>query len=421
MQTKIAYSTLYKGKQQMAKDLISFPDLTRDLGGFDLLASAARKAEGAQERKDVFKARVLKKIEMVDAAEIANMTGFAEGEGGASSNAGVCVYLLQIIERSPHSYLPEPCPQGSTSLSDTANNNVIQALYTLAMTKEFQNLANNDLVFVKLNKKDFSYDTDFGWIQEKAGRGRTDLREARFACAKAGQAFKKKKLETVPGGNLADLQTSPDPNGTKFSFSEAAMRDASTVNSVAEFMNMLTYVLDPVTVPEVIISSGYRGPPHQASAMKNWGGGKCKGGVPNGKPTADHPCRAIYNLYGKGTKIQQLLKVDWTKGNDLEREIQEQVDTGQYISKHLVRGAFDLQTPRVAGRDKVDRNGKRIQMHTKSIEAIIAAVKQYGGKAIYESSPPHIHVNLPANLNQQIESNRAMASAVEDTSPDTDV
>ena len=41
----------------MAKDLISFPDLTRDLGGFDLLASAARKAEGAQERKDVFKAR----------------------------------------------------------------------------------------------------------------------------------------------------------------------------------------------------------------------------------------------------------------------------------------------------------------------------------------------------------------------------
>ena len=150
MQTKIAYSTLYKGKQQMAKDLISFPDLTRDLGGFDLLASAARKAEGAQERKDVFKARVLKKIEMVEADEIANMAGFAEGEGGASSNAGVCVYLLQIIERSPHSYLPEPCPQGSTSLSDTANNNVIQALYTLAMTKEFQNLANNDLVFVKL-------------------------------------------------------------------------------------------------------------------------------------------------------------------------------------------------------------------------------------------------------------------------------
>ena len=400
----------------MAKDLVSFPDLTRDLGGFDLLASAARKANGETESKDLFRARILKEINTIDAAEVANMAGMPDQKGGTSQIAGTRVYFVQIIERSPHAYLPEPCSQGTTSLMDTPNNNVIQALYTIAIDQQGLRLSVDDLIYVKLNKKDFSYDTDFGWIHSKAGSGHASFRK-KTQCAKANAAFKNKKLETVPGGRIEELQEDANPDVTKFIFGSNVSMDAVSIRNITTFTNMLSYSKTLEEIPELIISSGYRNATQQANAMKDLFKGRCKGNVPNGKPGPNHPCRSMYNLYGGSTKIQQLLKVDWTKGNDLAREIQEQADEGREISKHMIRGAFDLQTDRVAGRDKKDANGNRIQIKPSVILAIINAVKSFGGTAFYERSPPHVHVNIPSNILQQA----AVASqGVEDIDPQTD-
>ena len=401
----------------MAKDLISFPDLTQGLGGFDLLAAAARKANGETESKDLFRARILKEINTIDAAEVANMAGMPDQQGGTSQIAGTRVYFVQIIERSPHAYLPEPCSQGTTSLMDTPNNNVIQALYTIAIDQQGLRLSVDDLIYVKLNKKDFSYDTDFGWVHSKAGSGHASFRK-KNQCAKANAAFKNKKLETVPGGRIEELQEDANPNGTKFIFASNVSMDAVTIRNVTTFTNMLSYSKILEEIPELIISSTYRDATQQANAMKDLFKGRCKGNVPNGKPTKNHPCRSMYNLYSGGTKIQQLLKVDWTKGNDLAREIQEQFDEGREISKHMIRGAFDLQTDRVAGRDKKDANGNRIQMKESVIRAIVNAVKSFGGTAFYERSPPHVHVNIPSNIQQQAAV--AASSAVEDIDPQTD-
>ena len=418
----------------MSKELVSFPDLAGDLGGYDLLASAVRKSAGQQENKDVFKARVLKKIPMFEAKEIANSQGVHQIVDGTGQIPATSAYFVQIIDRSsPHAYLPEPCAQGSTGLSDTGNNNVIQALYTIAIDQNGLSLSKDSVVFVKLNKKDFSYDTDFGWIQAKAGTGHGEFQRT-TGCAKASESFSNKKLEPVPANvDLTELSNSPDPNGTVFRYADGVSGEEITRAKINAFTNLLSHVLKKDDIPELIISSAYRGPDRQANAMRNLFNGTCKGGIKNGKAPkpvevfeegenkgkftyADSPCWRMYSLYGQGSKIQRLLKVDWTDPGKLEKEIKDmyEEDPSKPISEHLNKNAFDLQTKRIAGRNKKDpKTGKRLQMKPELITKISKAIQEFNGTVDYETSPPHLHVVLPVNLGEEIREGKRLAEAGE--------
>ena len=239
----------------MAKEIISFPDMVTDLGGFDLLASAALKANGQKENKDIFKARVIKEIPVFSAQEIAAIGGFSEIESFARSTQTQAFYV-QIVERSPHSYLPDPCPQGGTGEADRANNSVVQSLYTIALEQQGLSLRPDDMVFVKLNKRDFSYDTDFGWIQSKAGSGQQFFKDNQ-SCAKASAGFNKKKIKPLVSAESMLKITSPNPDGTVFVFADGVSVEPTSREAITAFTNMLTQVLKAEDIPKLFISSGY--------------------------------------------------------------------------------------------------------------------------------------------------------------------
>ena len=124
----------------------------------------------------------------------------------------------------------------------------------------------------------------------------------------------------------------------------------------------------------------------------------------------------MYSLYGQGSKIQRLLKVDWTDPGKLEKEIKDmyEEDPSKPISEHLNKNAFDLQTPRIAGRNKKDpKTGKRLQMKPELITKISKAIQEFNGTVDYETSPPHLHVVLPVNLGEEIREGKRLAEAGE--------
>ena len=409
----------------MAKDLVSFPDLTNDLGALDLLAAAARKSIGQKENKDTFKARILKEIPYFGAQQVGNLVGATQIEGNTNQTA-LAAYYVQIIERSAHSYLPDPCPLGGTSEADRANNNVVQSLYTIAIDQGGLTLNQDDIVFIKLNKKDFSYDTDFGWIQSKIGSGKSHFQKI-GTCAKAAASFDTKEIKPVASAETILTMNSAEPDGTVFIFASGISEDPVAREAIETFTNMLTRTLKAEDIPELIISSAYRDGKRQAEAMRDLKGGKCRGGYKSGIPpatpknAADTSCRGIYNMYANKDLMRELMKLDWNT-SELAEALTKAEEQGNIMSNHQRKGAFDLQTKRIAGKDKVDANKKRLQMKPDVKEKIMNAIKQYGGKSEYEFAPPHLHVDLPSNIVAKIQQRRdALASnTVEDTNKQTD-
>ena len=108
--------------------------------------------------------------------------------------------------------------------------------------------------------------------------------------------------------------------------------------------------------------------------------------------------------------MKELMKLDWNT-KDLENKLREEEEKGNILSKHQRKGALDLQTPRISGKDKKDKNGNRIQMKLEVQEKIINAVKQFGGVANYESAPPHMHIDMPSNLVDKIQNRELVAAS----------
>ena len=183
----------------MAKDLISFPDLVTDLGGIDLLGDAIRKASGGTDNfdgKDTFKAVVLTRIagDKMTNTELAGLVGTSFVKSNARQLGRAHAYFVKIVENSPHAYLPDPCPQGSTGLADSTKNHLIQGMYTIAIDQDqSRTIPKNAVVFVKLNKTDFSYDTDFGFITSVIGDAASEV-AARYKCAKPSSAFETREI-----------------------------------------------------------------------------------------------------------------------------------------------------------------------------------------------------------------------------------
>lgn len=184
----------------MAKDLTSFPDLTSGLNGIDLLADTIRKSSGqnTDQDKNTFKAIVLRATSGIQAnnQELGGVLGSNDLSNSNRSRGGITrSYFVRIVEDSPHAYLPDPCVQGSTQLTETTNNQLIQGMHTYAVYQSAEALSPNDIVLLRLEKRDFGYDTDIGYIVGVVGQKEAAKVRAQedIGCASPSNAYKNKK------------------------------------------------------------------------------------------------------------------------------------------------------------------------------------------------------------------------------------
>ena len=203
----------------MAKDLLPFQDIISGLNGIDLLADTIRKSSGqsADQDKNTFKAIILR---ATDATQVNNQQlGGALGSNDVSKSnrtrGGITrSYFVRIIEDSPHAYLPDPCIQGSTQLTETANNHLIQGMHTYAIYQSAEALSTNDIVLLRLEKRDFGYDTDIGYIVGLVGQKEAAKIKAQenIGCASPSNAYKKNKISTL-GEDIPREDNRKDLNG----------------------------------------------------------------------------------------------------------------------------------------------------------------------------------------------------------------
>jgi hypothetical protein len=354
----------------MAKDILSIFDFLVGDGPLETVAAGARNSANGSDKftgKNVFKAVVLRSVSGMDATpkELENMVGSENGD--QSSNTHYGAYYVKITEDSPHSYLPDPCFQGEADTLKSGRNQLIQAMYTTALSD--QQLYPGNEVMVRLQKKYFSYDT---------------------FCESPSDAYNSSTIKTFPLGS-SNLDSLPG----YVNISVLAGQDVTL--QMTEFMNQLTRLIPESEVAQLVVTSGYRPPPRQAQAMMDWGGGRCKGNVPTGVPNKTDPCRPNYNLYGGRAEITAALKVDWSVPGALAKELQRQQDSGMYISRHMSGRGIDFRTKTLT---------------KEQIEIVKQAVVSLGGRANFEGDPQHLHVGIPAGF-----AGTAVAvAAVEDTS-----
>lgn len=139
------------------------------------------------------------------------------------------------------------------------------------------------------------------------------------------------------------------------------------------FLKALRAILDP-SVP-LHVTSGVRDAGRQAEAMlvKYRAGG----------------AKALYDLYAADSTITKLVKTKAT-GAEWTKVLKAEVAAGARITKHMGGGSLDIQTKTLTGAQ---------------VQKLLAAVKAMGATYIQESTPPHLHVDLPAKY--------AVASAAE--------
>ena len=177
----------------MAKDLISFADLMSGYGGIDALGSAIRKAAAPSDKfvgKNTFKARILRQLgaREMDPQDMQNMQGLPAGEQSQLRGNGYQGYYIQILEDSPHAFLPDPCPQGDAGTANVAHNQLLQSMYTTALYSG-EVLHPGSEVLIRMEKKGFSYDTDIAYIVDVIGSNAARMHREGNPCASGASAF----------------------------------------------------------------------------------------------------------------------------------------------------------------------------------------------------------------------------------------
>tara|TARA_Y100001973_G_C5206552_1_gene341855 strand:+ start:2437 stop:3717 length:1281 start_codon:yes stop_codon:yes gene_type:complete len=187
----------------MAKDLIPFADIVSNNGPLEALGSAIRKAAAPSNKftgKNTFKATVLRPVQFgrVNTQAQQNMYGIEPGAQGQS--AGSRAYYVKVEEDHPHSFLPDPCFQGTPGALGIGANKIRQAAYTTALYSGPLNIKPGDDVLVAFDHKDFSYDTDICRIVEKIGSNINNAKRKLYSCTSPGSAFNMGGLGSVGYG-----------------------------------------------------------------------------------------------------------------------------------------------------------------------------------------------------------------------------
>lgn len=121
------------------------------------------------------------------------------------------------------------------------------------------------------------------------------------------------------------------------------------------------------------VTSGYRSPSRQAGAMY----GKLVAGGSLAIYKNQALVAPLMKAYREGRKKR------WKRERiiaAMAEVLSAQVERGQYLSRHMRGRAFDLRSSGMTGRQR---------------EALRAAIAEVGGmRVIYESKPPHFHVEI---------------------------
>jgi hypothetical protein len=199
----------------MSKTEVSFPALTGDGSGIELLANAIRQnssGEDAYRSKTTFKAVVLKPIggAAMSPKDKAAREGSPEPVSKQNSRGGFFAYRVRIIdENSPHLFLPDPCnPQ--VAKKNSAASNVIKDMHTLAFSREQLNYG--DEVVITLTPGNFSYNIEQAYIteilQNNAQRYKADKK-----CSQARDLFNQAVSTSEPPKPVSAYQkTAAPPN-----------------------------------------------------------------------------------------------------------------------------------------------------------------------------------------------------------------
>lgn len=134
--------------------------------------------------------------------------------------------------------------------------------------------------------------------------------------------------------------------------------------AMVHFLRVLRAAV-PAEVP-LHVTSGTRDVHDQARAML----AKLAAGGPG----------ELLSTYRDDDAIRQLLALPSADVSSWAEQIRQLASAGRYLSRHLSGMALDLRT----------RN-----LTTDQVAAVSAAVKSLGGRALYEGTPPHLHVDLP--------------------------
>ncbi len=94
----------------------------------------------------------------------------------------------------------------------------------------------------------------------------------------------------------------------------------------------------------------------------------------------------LYDLYRRDDLIAELAEYPTTL-EEWTAAIQEQVDAGELLSSHLSANALDLRTTGGG-------SGAYGQLSASQAAQVEAAAVELGARAVVESTPPHIHLNL---------------------------
>ena len=121
------------------------------------------------------------------------------------------------------------------------------------------------------------------------------------------------------------------------------------------------------------VTSGYRSPSRQADAMY----GKLVAGGSLAIYKNQALVAPLMKAYREGRKKR------WKRDRivaAMAAVLADQVERGHYLSRHMRGRAFDLRSSGMSGRQR---------------EALRAAIAEVGGmRVIYESKPPHFHVEI---------------------------
>ena len=232
----------------MAKDLVSFPELATGDGALDLLADAVRKSAGqdGKQDKNTFKAIVLRSVSggRVKGKDHAGAAGSSHAKNPTRISTITRAYFVRIVDDdSPHAYLPNPCAQGATGLAETPNNHLIQGLHTYALHENSEKpLAPNTIVYVRLNKVDFSYDTDIGWITSvEIGSADTEIAKE-FKCSSPRDAYNEQDISTLAEA-LGITDRELDPIGITMHYTAGSTIKSSIVELALEH-KAYHYIID---------------------------------------------------------------------------------------------------------------------------------------------------------------------------------
>jgi len=127
-----------------------------------------------------------------------------------------------------------------------------------------------------------------------------------------------------------------------------------------------------LTKKDIVITSGTRSSSSQASAMY----GKTSGGDKLVVYKDQTSAKEILNAYDAGVKAKKS-KAEIIA--DIKDEIDEQIKNGNYISKHLKKGAVDVRSRNMSESDKTN--------FKKAAAGVASTV-------ILETTPPHFHLQF---------------------------